>query len=307
MMDLSRVDLNLLKIFDSVYRLRNLTEVAREVNLTQPAISHALKRLRETLNDRLFIRTATGLEPTTRSDELSGPVKTALAIIEDCLSDAAGFQPELCDREFRLLLSDVGEMIFVARMMRRLREHAPLARVTVLQASRTHYHAMLRDREADIAVGHLPKLNGSLKQRALFNDRWVVLRARTPDRPPAALTLDDYKSARHVVVDPPGTLEDPIENTCAAESISRAIALRLPHFFPLPSVILSSDLLATVPNSVAVNLRGADSFEVHELPFRASDLNVNMYWHLRQDTDPAHKWFRHMFVDLFAEQRVAAL
>lgn len=299
-MDLRRLDLNLLKIFESVYRVRNLTEVAREVSLTQPAISHALKRLRETFNDPLFIRTSSGLEPTTRSDELAGPVKTALRIIEDCLYSAGAFNLEQCDREFRLLLSDVGELIFVARMIGYLREHAPLMRVTVLQAPRTQYYAMLRDRDADIAVGHLPKLNGSLKQRVLFKDRLVVLRARTVAGPCAALGRTEFNNASHVVVDPPGTMLDPLESTFTTENISRKIALRLPHYFALPSVILTSDLLATVPNSVILNLRSAENFEVHELPFESPILNVTMYWHLRQDTDPAHKWFRQMFFDLFS-------
>jgi DNA-binding transcriptional LysR family regulator len=288
-----------LKIFESVYRLRNLSLVAHEFNLTQPAISHALSRLRGTLGDKLFIRTASGLEPTTRSDQLITPVRAALSMLADCLSISTDFEPQHCDREFRLLLSDVGELIFLPKLIGQLRIAAPRARVTALQAPRHQYDAMLEDREADLAIGSLPRLGQRLKQRRLFQDRYVVMRAANRTSSTHVLTLDEYQAAMHVVVEPPGSMEHPIENLLGKMGVSRTVTLRIPHFFSVPSVILASDLMVTVPRSVAVNLRNAEGIEVHELPFSSPDLDVKMFWHLRQDTDPAHRWFREAFYRLF--------
>jgi DNA-binding transcriptional LysR family regulator len=303
MMDLRRVDLNLLKVFESVYRLRNLSQVAAEMALTQPAISHALSRLRNTLNDKLFIRTGNGLEPTPRSDELAGPIKSALAMIEDSLGSTLEFEPRDCRREFQLLLSDVGELIFVPRLLRTLRLEAPGVRLSVLQAPRTRYEAMLRDREADLAVGSLPMIGKGLADRRLFKDRWVVLRAAGHAHK-RKLTIKEFERCAHVLVEPPGTLEHPLTHVLRQKGITRNVTLKIPHFFALPSVILSSDLLATVPYSVATNLRSADGIDIQELPFAAPTLDVRMYWHARRDSDPAHAWLRGVFETLFSDPSV---
>jgi DNA-binding transcriptional LysR family regulator len=301
--DLLRVDLNLLKVFESVYRLRNLTQVANEIRLTQPAVSHALRRLRSVLGDPLFVRTPHGLEPTPRSDALAVPIKQVLSTLEDCLDNPATFQPEASTREFRLLLSDVGELIFVPRFLKHVRQHAPQVKVTVLQAPRTRYDTMLRDREADVAVGSLPTLDKSLKHCRLFEDRWVVLRAASRKRratPFRTLTEQEFEDSLHVVVDPPGSVDHPVEREVSSRGLSRTVALNLPHFFALPTVILTSDLLATVPYSVAASLRNAEAIEILELPFPSPVLDVRMYWHARQDSDLAHMWLRETFMALFS-------
>ncbi|MBV8156156.1 MAG: LysR family transcriptional regulator [Dyella sp.] len=302
-MELQRVDLNLLKIFECVYRHRSLTETAHEINLSQPAVSHALSRLRNTLGDKLFVKTSTGLEPTSRSDELAGPIKAALLMLEEALLSGSEFHPLMCKRTFRLILSDVGELIFVPRLLRHMQLHAPLSTVDVIPASRTESASMLREREADFAIGPQPKLGSSMKQRKLFDDDWVAMR-RKPLHQHAGLaasplTLDAYVSALHVAVDPRGTEFDHVDVALNKLQIFRKIALRLPHFFSLPSVIRETDLLATVPRSIAISLGDTESFDIAELPFEVEPHDVRIYWHPRQDADPAMRWFRDEFVSQF--------
>lgn|SRR5690606_8059143 len=300
-MDLRRVDLNLLKIFESIYRLRTLSQVADEVALTQPAISHALARLRTTVGDRLFVRTASGLDPTPRADELIGPVKAALALIEESLSSSPVFNPVDCTREFRLLLSDLGELIYVPKLLRYLRREAPNVRISVRQVSRMNFEAMLRDRDADLAVGNLSMVGDALKYRHLFSDRWVALRARSHagKRP---LTVREFERCPHVLVEPPGvvTIHHALTDALQRKEISRNVVLTIPHFLALPSVIMSSDLLAVVPNSVAISLPSARELCVQELPFAVPPLQVRMYWHPRREGDQAHAWLRSVFETLFA-------
>lgn len=302
-MELQRVDLNLLKIFECVYRHRSLTETAHEIHLSQPAVSHALSRLRDTLDDKLFVKTATGLEPTSRSDELAGPIKAALQMLEEALLSGRDFDPLTCKRKFRLILSDVGELIFVPRLLRHLQLHAPLATVEVIPASRTGSASMLREREADFVIGPQPKLGGSMKQRKLFDDDWVAMRRKPLNRdagPPASpLTLDAYVNALHVAVDPRGTEFNHVDVALNKSQISRKIALRLPHFFALPSVIRETDLLATVPRSIAINLGDPEAFDIVGLPFEVEPHDVRIYWHPRQDADPVMRWFRNEIVSQF--------
>lgn len=301
-MDLRRVDLNLLKLFESIYRLGNLSLTAEEIALTQPAVSHALSRLRNTVGDRLFIRTGSGLEPTPRADELIGPIKAALGMIEETLSTSAEFDPRACTREFRLLLSDLGELIFLPKLLQYLRQEAPGVKISVLQAPRPRYGEMLRDREADLAVGNLfMMVDTGLHRSRLFVDQWVALRAAGSTTQPK-LTLREFERCAHILVEPPGviTVHHVLTEALRKKNISRNVVLKIPHFFALPSVIGSSDLLAVVPRSVATNVSDAKAMYVQELPFALPPLEVCIFWHARRDADLAHVWFRGVFERLFS-------
>ena len=301
----SSLDLNLLRVFEAIYRMRNLTEVARHIHLTQPAVSHALRRLRDSLGDPLFVRSVSGLQPTPRSEQLIEPVRQALRLIEDSVSSTSPFEPSQCAREFQLLLSDVGELVFLPRLLRLLRhfrQHTPAASAAVVQASRVQYEALLRERAADIAVGHLPNLPATLKHRPLFRDDYIVLRTRGARKRRRALTLDEYARSVHVEVEPPGLLERPVQMAMDALGLKPRVVLRVPHFFAVPSILLQTDVLVTVPRSVARNIRNADELEICDVPFAMPPLDVAMYWHTRQDADPAHRWLRQTMVALFCRQ-----
>ncbi|WP_322062054.1 LysR family transcriptional regulator [Paraburkholderia sp. J63] len=299
-MDINRIDLNLLKIFDSVYRLRNLAAVAQEVHLSQPAVSHALARLRASLDDPLFTRTPHGLEPTARCERLAVPIRNALDTIRDSLIDSADFKPEECTREFRLLLSDVGEMLFVPSLMSHLNTVAPRVKLAIVQAPRANYERMLRDREVDIAVGHLNMTRQSFREQPLFRDHGVVLGRRNADRPRTDLTMDAFEQASHAVINPP---DDPVEEMFADRNIKRNVTLRMPNYFALPDVIESSDLLVTVPSRIARFFQRHFDLEISELPFPSPLFDVRMFWHVRHDSDPAHAWLRDMFLFLFNDKK----
>lgn len=308
-MDINRLDLNLLKIFDSVYRLRNLSEVAREVHLSQPAVSHALGRLREAIGDRLFIRTSTGLEPTARCERLAEPVRSALATIQDSLLDSIEFQPDECTREFRLLLSDVGEILFIPRLLSHLTKAAPKVKLAIFQAPRASYEQMLVGREVDLVVGHLNMTRQTIRHANVFRDRCVVVTRRREDAAADehhTLTLEDFQSGSHVAVK---QLDDPVEAALEDLNIRRAIVMRMPNYFALPSVIAQSALLATVPSRVAGHFQNDMSLDVFDVPFPCPFFDVRMYWHTRFDSDPAHAWLRETFLSLFKsdEQSVAVL
>ncbi|MCS8129881.1 LysR family transcriptional regulator [Pseudomonas aeruginosa] len=300
-MDINRIDLNLLKIFDSVYRLRNLAAVAREVHLSQPAVSHALARLRASLDDPLFTRTPHGLEPTARCERLAVPIHSALDTIRDSLIDSADFKPEDCTREFRLLLSDVGEMLLVPSLMNHLRTVAPRVKLAIVQAPRAHYDRIVRDREVDIAVGHLNMARQSFREQPLFRDHGVVIRRKIPDQTRGEMTMKMFAEASHVVISPP---DDPVEEMFAERNINRHVALRMPNYFALPDVIESSDLIVTVPSRIARFFQRHSKLEISELPFPSPLFDVRMFWHTRHDSDPAHAWLRDMFLFLFNDERV---
>ncbi|RKE38659.1 LysR family transcriptional regulator [Paraburkholderia sp. BL23I1N1] len=299
-MDLNRLDLNLLKIFDAVYRLRNLAEVSKEVHLSQPAVSHALARLREALGDRLFIRTPGGLEPTARCDRLAQPVRTALETISDSLIDSSDFKPENCTREFRLLLSDVGEILFVPSLLSYLHTTAPQVKLGIFQAPRASYDRMLLDREVDLVVGHLNMSRQSIREEPVFRDHCVVMRRKIASTvQPPGLTLEEFEESSHVAINP---LDDPVENAFEDLKIRRNIVLRMPNYFALPKVLGLSDVLVTVPSRIARNFQTDTPIDVFDVPFPSPFFDVKMYWHTRHDSDPAHVWLRETFLMLFPHE-----
>ncbi|WP_454862671.1 LysR family transcriptional regulator [Paraburkholderia fungorum] len=305
-MDINRLDLNLLKIFDSVYRLRNLSEVAKEVHLSQPAVSHALGRLREGIGDRLFIRTSAGLEPTSRCERLAEPIRSALSIIQDSLLDSIEFQPEESTREFRLLLSDVGEMLFIPRLLSHLNEVAPKVKLAIFQAPRSSYEQMLVGREVDLVVGHLNIARQTIRHAHVFSDECVVVTRMREDSPigKSTLTLEEFQSASHVAIK---QLDDFIESALEELNIRRTIVMRMPNYFALPSVMALSNLLCTIPSRVARHFQSSMPLEVFDVPFPCPVFDVRMHWHTRFDSDPAHAWLRETFLSLFKsdEQSVA--
>ena len=300
-MQIFKLDLNLLKVFDSVHRLRNLNEVGRHLNLSQSAVSHALARLRTSLDDKLFIRTVQGLEPTARADEIAPKIKQSLITIDEAIYGTQHFEPSTYEREFRLLLSDIGELTVLPRLVGHLKNIAPHVQLRVLPASSMQYDALLRERQADVAIGHLPRLNKNLKKRLLLRERYVVIARRQDDLLESSkLTMKQYCEASHVAVERIGTTPE-IDAILLRAGASRNIVLRLPHYLAAPDVIAASDLWLTAPNFLAQALRKeGDRFVQYEIPFKGPDLEVKMYWHLRQDNDPAHRWFRKLIAGLFA-------
>lgn len=295
-------DMNLLRIFEAVYRLRNLRLVACEVNLTQPAVSHALARLRAAASDQLFVRTPTGLVPTPRSEMMAPVVREALKLIDDCWGEPVQFEPASSQREIRLLLSDVGESRFMPKLMAHLETAAPHLCVTTVQAPRTEYVRLLTEREADLAIGHLPNFDRNMRQQPLYIDDWVLIGGSRYAKQGRKISLRQFEAARHIVVTPSGALTTQVESMLMRLNIKRRVAVRLTHYLSVMELVQATDMLALMPRSLAKGMRRPDVV-IYDLPLPGPQLDIRMCWHPRQDSDPAHAWMRACFIELFSTQR----
>jgi DNA-binding transcriptional LysR family regulator len=301
-MHIKDIDLNLLRLFDAIYRARSVSRAAEQIGITQPAASHGLGRLRLLMEDALFVRTAGGVKPTPRAERLAGAVEHALAIVEQAINESTGFDPQSSPRLFRLHMSDIGENRFLPELMASLHALSPGVRVATRPVVRAELDDALDSGLIDFAFGFLPQVKCA-QRRELLHDRYVVLmRAGHPMLPGLrrlrgtaqlrALQQLDFVAVRAHV----DTLRI-LQRT----GLQERLRLTTEHFLVLPSIVQATNLCGVMPRNIARGFVEAGGCAVVEPPFEGANFTVSLHWSHRFEADPAHRWFREVVVKLFAE------
>lgn len=296
-----QLDLNLLELFDTVYRTRNLTIAGNVLGLSQPAMSHALARLREMYGDPLFVRLAQGLRPTPFADQLAGPVSAALQIVRGTL-DKAPFDPATAQRTFKVAMTDIGEQVFLPLLLYYLETHAPGIKIET-RATSVNPAALINDLstgDIDVAAGFISNPGKGIHQQFLFSDRYVcVVRAAHP-LVRDALSLADFKRMRHIMPNVAGTGHgESIRKVLASHGIGDQVVLRVTHFLSIASLVANTDLIATVPGNLANTFIGSWNLRLLEPPVEFPGFDVTQYWHERYHEEPGNKWLRGVFESIF--------
>ena len=299
---LETMDLNLLRVFDALMRERKVAAAALRLQLSAPAMSNALARLRQLFGDPLFVRTPRGMRPTPFAQQLAQPVRDALRLIQGALQQHAGFEPKSSTNTFRFHMSDIGEMVFLPGLLERVKRDAPAVRIEVVRIPIKDVHAALEAGELDLAVGFLPGLTTGMRQQPLFREHYVcMLRADHPGLG-AKISAKQFREASHVLVSYTGTGHQVIEETFVKEDLTGRIAVRVPHFLVVPMILARTDLIVTVPSRVAAVFAQLGNFKVLPLPLRMPSFEVRLHWHRRFHQDPANRWLREVMTELYAEQ-----
>jgi DNA-binding transcriptional LysR family regulator len=304
-------DLNLLVAFDALMRERNVTRAAASLGVLQPSMSHSLKRLRALCGDPLFVRTRMGMEPTAHAQRLASYVVQGLTALHAGIADAAIFDPAASSRTFQLLMSDIGEVAYLPRLMKRLRKEAPRVALRVLQLPRERYAQALESGDADLAIGFLPALQTGFHDQRLFDDTYVCVVRRNHPRLRGACTLAQFSSESHVVIEPAGTryagtasqssTATLFERVLEDRGVKRNIAVRVPHFMVVPAIVQTSDLVATVPSYVMTAIAPMRNVTVLPLPFDVPRFTVKLFWHARNHKDAANRWLRAIITEICTE------
>jgi len=300
-MNMTDLDLNLLRVFDAIATEGSVTVAGERIGLSQPAMSNALARLRQLFDDPLFVRTPRGMRPTPFAQQLSQPVREALRLIQGALQQHAGFEPRSSNNTFRFYMSDIGEMVFLPGLLERVKRDAPGVKIEVVRIPIKDIHAALEAGEIDLAIGFLPGLTTGMRQQPLFREHYVcMLRADHPVIG-AKISLKQFREAAHVLVSYAGTGHQVIEETFVAEGLTARIAARVPHFLVVPMILARTDLIVTVPSRVAAVFARLGNFKVLKLPLSMPSFEVRLHWHQRFHQDPANRWLREVMTDLYAE------
>lgn len=298
---LANIDLNLLVVFDLLYQEQNTQRVALRLGITQPAVSHALKRLRRLLDDELFERTSHGLQPTPRASQLHPGIADALARMNDTLNLSGDFNPALSERTFHLNMTDIGEIVFLPRLLQHLSQQAPGVSLNTVRRHDSDLKYELEEGQIDLAIGLIPQLGAGFYQQRLFVQRYVCL--MRDDHPLAAgsFSLEDFRSAPHAVVVAQGTGHGIIEAQLAHAGVVRPVRLTLPHFAAVPYIVSSSDLIVTVTKKLAEATCDRFGLIAREHPLAFPEIPINLFWHRRFHQDPGNRWLRGLMFEMFSE------
>ncbi|MDB5848049.1 MAG: hypothetical protein JWP29_1801, partial [Rhodoferax sp.] len=283
-MDLQKVDLNLLLAFDALMQDGNLTRAGFRLGLSQPSMSHALARLRKLWGDPLFVRVPSGMEPTPFALQISVAVREGLALLQGALGVAAVFDPKTCNRTFQILMSDIGELVYLPTLITKLKTAAPDVNLRILQLPRESYQEAFSSGEADLAIGYLPALKAGFYQQRLFVDSYICIAREGHPRVSRSLTLAQFTDESHILVEPAGSRYSTaslqsstttfIERHLVDQGLSRRVALRVPHFMVVPGIVQHTDLLATVPGSVVAHIKPMPRVQLLQLPIATPTYEV---------------------------------
>lgn len=296
--DVGSLDLNLLKIFLAIFEEGSVTAAGDRLGLAQSSISHSLRRLRSTFGDQLFVRTTTGMQPTPLAEHLRDPIATSLAQLQAAFEQSGQFDPLQSTRMFNLLITDVGEMMFLPRLKAWLEEIGSQVRLTILQLPRANYRDALEQGTADLAIGQLPQGHTDFLQQHLFDEDFACF-VRTGHPLAGGITLEDFFKAEHLIVGPPAAAETHIRKALGARASRRRIGLQVRHYLAAPFILEQTDLIALLPRTVSAYAQRMGSLVELPPPFEIPPIVMRQFWHERANLDSGCRWLRSEVAHLF--------
>ncbi|MEX5509517.1 LysR substrate-binding domain-containing protein [Pseudomonas paralactis] len=288
MNDLRRIDLNLLVVLDALLSEQHVTRAAERLHLSQPAVSHALARLRDMLGDPLLVRQGGALVPTARALELAAPLAQALGQVQALLAPNR-FDPASAKRRFRVAMSDYSAAILLPGLVRILRNEAPGIDLQIIQASREGMVDGVLNGDLDLAAGVFPDMPAELRTTALFEEHYTCLVDRHSLAPGGVLDLPTYLSRPHVLLEMRGSGTPEIERALSAIRERRHVAISLPHCGVAPQLIKGTDLILTVSSRGLLNIDHQQLLTVPP-PFHIPSFAFELAWHMRRGGDAGLQW-----------------
>lgn len=295
-MHISRVDLNLLVVLDAIYTEGGITKAAEKLHLTQPAISHALSRLRDLFDDPLFERQGYKMVPTPLAKRLIDPLRESLRQLGAILNDTQSFEPSTARKRFVIGLRDFMEATVMPPLMRRVAVEAPEVEVSTVRANRRSLESELAAGALDLAIDVLLPLTPAVKFARINADRMAVVVRHDHPVVQGGIDLDTYLSQRHVMVTSrrqgPGFEDIELRRL----GLARRVVLRCQFYFAACRTVSQTDLLLTMPESYAHMLSQPFGNQVLPFPTAVAPMDAYLYWHASTDNDAANRWLRDLML-----------
>ncbi|MEO7007805.1 MAG: LysR family transcriptional regulator [Caldimonas sp.] len=298
--DLSSLDLNLLVVFDAIFKDRNITVAARRVGLSQPAMSSALARLRKAFGDPLFVRTSNGMQPTPHAQLLATPIQRACELVVSALEIDSAFDPLTATCTYRFYMTDIGEAVYLPRLLGALAQRAPGVKIKVLRVPEQGAQEAMAAGDVDLAVGFFLELQAGFFQQRLYSDEFVCLLRADHPQARTRLSVEQFASMHHAVVATAGTGHEATIGRAVAKHRLK-VSLTLPHFMALPLLVSQTDYVVTVPRRLALVFASYGNLKIIESPIKIPSFEIKQHWHERYHHDPASRWMRALVAELFLQ------
>jgi len=301
MADLQTLDLNLLRVFDAVARERHVTRAAESLNLSQPAVSNALARLRATLHDELFLRRPGGVEPTALALSLAQPVAEVLDRLRQMLALQAPFDPATTDRVFTVALSEYAESVLAPPLLELMAREAPQALLAIRHADRTNAAALLERGEAELAVAVLPDPPALYTRVRLLPEAFLTL--VRPGHPLAEgpMTLERFAAFPHLLHSPNGSRDGALDGPMRDAGHPRRIGAVVAHLGAVPDVLSRTDMVMTLSARLAQRMAETHGLVLRPCPVEIRHTRLSMIFHRRFEADAGHAWLRRLILSVARE------
>ena len=292
--NISAIDLNLLVALRALLRERSVTRAAEIVGLSQPAMSHALKRLRDEFGDPLLVRAGRGMVLTPRGEEILDPLENALRQVESLYHPPGEFVAAESEQTFVIGANDYGQFVILPRLLERLSELAPGINVRVRDLGAHPLAARLESGELDLVLklGRVEEIPETLYRRDLFQLELECMVRLGNSQVGDVLTLEDYTKLSHVLISQDGDDSGVVDWTLAEMGLKRRVAVVVPHFLIAPHIVARTDLVLTTASSVARVFADVLPVRLLSPPIELERGTVSMVWHPRMHTDAGQKWMR---------------
>jgi DNA-binding transcriptional LysR family regulator len=291
-MHLAKVDLNLFVVFDTIYTEGGITRASRRLNLSQPAISHALGRLRAMFDDPLFVRYGHAMMPTPLARRLVEPIRRALRGLEVTLSKAESFEAATAAKRFTVGMRDVVESVVLPRLMRIIAATAPSIDINVVRAERRELERELSVGTLDAAIDILLPLPEEIRRERLGQEWMTVVVRRRHPRVRSKLDLDTYLAQEHILVSSRRRGLSAEDFELGRHNLRRRVRLRCQSYFAACRVVSETDLLLTMPRRYASLINAQFGNRLLPFPLEVPAYDTYVYWHTNASADPANVWLR---------------
>ncbi len=296
---MSKLDLEWLKVFDGIWQTASVSRAAERLGIAQAAASTALNKLRAHFDDRLFERTALGMQPTPHAQKIQPALREALAQLEQARMSREAFDPLRTQRRFRICLTDISEVVLLPRLLEHVQRAAPQAQIETEIVSAASARR-LEDGEIDLAVGFMPQLETGFYGQTLFRQNFVCLAAQSHPRIGAKITRKAFAAEAHAVVGSSGTGHAIVDKVIARQGIERRVAVQLSSFLGVARIVARTELLVIVPRILGEILATQERVKLIEPPFALPDYAVRQHWHARFHADDGNAWLRRTMAELFS-------
>lgn len=288
-MNLRSIDLNLIPVFDAIFTEGNLTRAAERLSMSQPAMSNALARLRATVGDPLFIRSARGMIPTPRAKQMAGQIRQSLNLIQNTLQQNTDFDFTSSSRTFSIAVEDYGEAVITPPLMDWLARAAPGVQTRIWPGRSRAVREELRNGMIDLAVDYFRLEGQGFTSTHLMTDELVSMVRKGHPMIGESLTLEQYVTLPHVVL---GQKSPMVDRELAKRGLARNRALEVPHFISMPLIVKSTDFICTLPRRMASVYSEHFAVKILASPINFPRIPIYLVWSEAVGTDPGHQWLR---------------
>ena len=288
-----KVDLNLFTVFEAIYCEGNVTKAAAVLNLSQPAVSHALSKLRDQFHDPLFVRHGNEMRPTAVARNVVADVREALNQLHVCLQQSKQFEPVTSRKNFNLSIHGSLEAMYLPSLVNSVSAEAPNIHLhSHRRVNRNELENKLASGDIDLALDALIPVSDDIKHIQLEQNELVVMARKNHSVINGTLDLNTYLALDHVLVSSRATGPGLEDFQLGRLSLQRKIVLRCQHTLAACRVVLGNDMLLTLPKKAAYMYQDMLDIDIHPLPIELPSVDIHLYWHINVDKDPANKWLR---------------